>query len=658
MLRLQEVTPKRFFKAIQQYFLLLVCCCIAGNGFSQNIDSLKASLTKAKDDSVKVEIFLQIARQLGGNNDEALSNLLQAKQTAEKIGNAFLKENVYLNLAYYYDLKEEHNTTQLYFSKAVAAGKEIRDDAFVAYIYSEMGSTYRIRYLLDSSLFFNLKALELRKALPDKRDLASSYNNTARVYRMVNNYENALACYTKCMELYEELKDEENLFKVLMNLGQLCRTKKKYGEAFNCFTKANAIAAKFKDKGALFVTKLNSALCMNDAGQHNKAYEILAPLIKDTSFKINSEYPLLVLGFGVAAVGTEHYTEGIAAIEKALQLNYKNASIDFWGAAHQYLSIAYEKTGSYNLSLEHYKKYRFYDDSIHTESNSRNINELTTKYQTKEKEQAIILLSKDNELKDLSIKEKQRTSLLYALGLILVSLITIGVAYLYRNKRRVSRQLEEKNAIISVSLKEKEVLLKEIHHRVKNNLQVISSLLSLQSKSINDEAALQALNEGRNRVKSMALIHQNLYRDDNLMGVDVQEYIEKLIGSLFASYNIEPDKIVLKTDIDAIELDVDTVIPLGLILNELISNALKYAFEGRPKGLLEISLKKIEEGLLLRVRDDGKGIDNDDLNKSNSTSMGHKLVQSFLQKLQATMNIEKNNGTNIELTIKKFKLTQ
>jgi two-component sensor histidine kinase len=153
----------------------------------------------------------------------------------------------------------------------------------------------------------------------------------------------------------------------------------------------------------------------------------------------------------------------------------------------------------------------------------------------------------------------------------------------------------------------------------------------------------------------MALIHQNLYRDDNLMGVDLREYIEKLAEGLFASYNIQPNRISLETNIEMLEMDVDTVIPLGLILNELISNALKYAFEGREKGLLKIDLLQQHNKLLLRVKDDGVGIPKDkDLAKS--ATMGYKLIQSFLQKLNATMEIKNENGTNVELLISKYKL--
>lgn len=254
----------------------------------------------------------------------------------------------------------------------------------------------------------------------------------------------------------------------------------------------------------------------------------------------------------------------------------------------------------------------------------------------------------------MQLKEKKRTILLNTLGLILVTIIAGGTSYMYRSKKKTNKELEEKNNIISISLKEKEILLKEIHHRVKNNLQVISSLLNLQSKNISDEKALQALNEGKNRVRSMALIHQNLYRDDNLMGVDVQQYIQKLIESLFTSYNIEIDKIALQTNIDKLQLDVDTVIPLGLILNELISNALKYAFENTDKGVLQIDLLLVNEQLLLRVKDNGKGMDKDAL--KTSQSMGYKLIQSFLQKLNATIKIDGDNGTNIELLISKYKL--
>jgi len=199
------------------------------------------------------------------------------------------------------------------------------------------------------------------------------------------------------------------------------------------------------------------------------------------------------------------------------------------------------------------------------------------------------------------------------------------------------------------------VLLKEIHHRVKNNLQVVSSLLNLQSKSVQDEKALEAIKEGRDRVKSMALIHQDLYREDNLTGIDIKEYIEKLTFSLFSSYNIDPQNIILKTDIDPLQLDVDTLIPLGLILNELISNALKYAFSENEKGILQVTLKQQDSRLLLEVKDNGKGLP-EGWHYEKISSLGYQLIKSFVQKLKAELKVDGSKGTHVQMLISKYKL--
>ncbi len=149
--------------------------------------------------------------------------------------------------------------------------------------------------------------------------------------------------------------------------------------------------------------------------------------------------------------------------------------------------------------------------------------------------------------------------------------------------------------------------MKEIHHRVKNNLQIISSLLDLQSMMVKDDQAAQAIREGRNRVQSMALIHQNLYGEKDVMAIAVDEYIHSLAQNLFNSYNVQQGQVEFETEIEKMKLDVDTIIPIGLMLNELISNSLKHAFEKDGKGWIRLTLKKDEGALLMQVEDSGRG---------------------------------------------------
>jgi two-component sensor histidine kinase len=150
----------------------------------------------------------------------------------------------------------------------------------------------------------------------------------------------------------------------------------------------------------------------------------------------------------------------------------------------------------------------------------------------------------------------------------------------------------------------------------------------------------------------MALIHQNLYREDNITGVNMKNYIPLLADNIFNSYNIKGDQVKIEYDIDDLQLDVATVIPIGLVLNELISNALKYAFPEDRKGLLKVSLLNKKNSLLLSVSDNGIGISSE----AERAGFGTKLIQSFTRKLEGELHISSENGTNVEILIKNYKV--
>lgn len=203
---------------------------------------------------------------------------------------------------------------------------------------------------------------------------------------------------------------------------------------------------------------------------------------------------------------------------------------------------------------------------------------------------------------------------------------------------------------IQASLKEKEVMLKEIHHRVKNNLQVICSLLGLQSRSINDKLTSDIFKESQNRVRSMALIHEKLYRSKDMTKIDFAQYIRELATNLFRSYGIKTNDINLKIDVNNnIFLDVDTAIPCGLIINELVSNSLKYAFSEGEKGEIAIICYPIEEhNLVLIVRDNGVGLPAD-LDIKNTNSLGLKLVNGLVTQLKGNINLNSSSGTEFKI---------
>jgi PAS domain S-box-containing protein len=204
---------------------------------------------------------------------------------------------------------------------------------------------------------------------------------------------------------------------------------------------------------------------------------------------------------------------------------------------------------------------------------------------------------------------------------------------------------------LKASIHEKEILLREIHHRVKNNMQIISSLLNLQTEYVDDEEAVNVLKESQNRVKSMAIIHENLYKSNDLAHINFVDYINSLVLNLFYSYNIDQKQIKPLLKIEDINLNIETAVPCGLIISELISNSLKYAFPNKMKGEIIISLKSVEDTYHLCICDNGIGLP-EDINFSNIKTLGLLLVNSLTEQIDGEITIKRGHGTKFKIIFK------
>lgn len=223
------------------------------------------------------------------------------------------------------------------------------------------------------------------------------------------------------------------------------------------------------------------------------------------------------------------------------------------------------------------------------------------------------------------------------------------VAHDITDKKRAEKE-------ILLSLKEKEVLLKEVHHRVKNNLQIISSILNLQTSYIEDEKILEIIEESRHRIRSMAIIHENLYQNTNFSSINFKNYSRELVRNLISSYQFSKDlEVDLQEDVEHVELNLDQAIPCGLIINELITNSMKYAFTERKKGTIYLELKNKNNIITLVVGDDGVGLPKDyDIN--NAETLGLQLVATLAEQLDGDINLEKTKGIKYFITFEKQKL--
>ncbi|MGA9771571.1 MAG: PAS domain S-box protein [Blastocatellia bacterium] len=209
---------------------------------------------------------------------------------------------------------------------------------------------------------------------------------------------------------------------------------------------------------------------------------------------------------------------------------------------------------------------------------------------------------------------------------------------------------ESKQALeqIKMSLHEKEVLLKEIHHRVKNNMQVITSLLSLQSKTIRDEHALSVFQDSQNRVKSMALIHETLYQSKDLSRINFGEYLQKLVAHVSRSYRLRPEAVKININVDNVSLPIDMAVPCGLIINELASNSLKYAFPADKRGEVNVTFEQADAQYILRVSDTGVGLP-DGFDPEMGKSLGMKLVRMLTEQLCGELECRNGAGTTFEI---------
>lgn len=201
------------------------------------------------------------------------------------------------------------------------------------------------------------------------------------------------------------------------------------------------------------------------------------------------------------------------------------------------------------------------------------------------------------------------------------------------------------------SLQEKEILLKEIHHRVKNNLQIISSLLSLQSSYIRNKEAFEVFKESQNRVKTMAIIHEKLYQSEDFTGINLEEYIQNLLSSIYSSYGITENMIQLNANTDNIFLDIDTCIPCGLIINELVTNAIKHAFPDGRKGRIDIDFYKKNGTYVLMVKDNGVGLPAD-LDLQHTKTLGLRLISSLVSQLEGDFEVTREGGTQVKISFK------
>lgn len=308
---------------------------------------------------------------------------------------------------------------------------------------------------------------------------------------------------------------------------------------------------------------------------------------------------------------------------------------------YRWLIITDSVLGDNLSAVAHYKKYTQLLDSNYKVTKIRQAEELQVIYETQDKETQIAALN----------QQSKQTKLVKNLSLAGIAAVVIIAALLYRQnllKQKSNKVITEKNGQLQQLLNDKEWLLKEIHHRVKNNLQIVMSLLNSQAVYINNDAALTAIHDSKRRVYAISLIHQKLYQDENTSTIGMPGYINELLHHLRDSFDTD-NRITFEQHIGPLDLDISQAIPLGLIINECIVNSIKYAFPNGRKGVVRISLQTAgEEHLLLHISDNGVGLP-EGFDTMEHSSLGLDLIKGLARQLQGNLDIQSDDGVHITI---------
>lgn len=352
-----------------------------------------------------------------------------------------------------------------------------------------------------------------------------------------------------------------------------------------------------------------------------------------------------VIGFLVANgeyAAAARYLPGYGQIAKEYGITSGVQDLHFWS-----FQIDTAK-GNYKSALEHFYAYKTISDSMVNETKAKEIAQLQVEYETEKKDKDIQNLWSKGQLQESRLKQAAFTRNVTMGGIVLLTVILLLLYNQYRLKQRSNKNINRKNETLQLLVDEKEWLLKEIHHRVKNNLQTVVSLLESQSSYLKDDALI-AIQDSQNRVFAMSLIHKKLYQEDNVAAIDIKAYIRELVNYLQDIMNVG-QKIKFRLDVPSFDMDVSQAVPIGLILNEATTNAIKYAFPDKSKScVIDISLYVDDErDITLTISDNGSGFTPGD-QTSKSGGLGLRLMRGLAEDIAGKFDISSDRGTTITI---------
>lgn len=502
------------------------------------------------------------------------------------------------------------------------------------FLNTQLGYVYERRGELDKAADFAMKSLRLGEELGDKKAIAMAYSDLSNLFWKQSKFDTGLEYGLKSLAIFEErqITDLDYDF-TLYVVGNNYLALKEYKKAMHYFEHSIVIGERYGFYNNLSDVYISLVDLYAFLGEFDKATQAGVNAVKYAELLTN-EFMLMRswLSIGKHKNLEKNYPEAIKSLEKSISVATNKFGDEYYlSKAYEALGRAYAGNNDFKKAYDALGKYDTLQTLVFTAEADQRTSLLRSEFELAKKESTISVQEKQIK------RQKTGQSLIIIISVLLLILLLLSYKAI-QNKFKINSLLRKQND-------EKEFLLKEIHHRVKNNLETVSSLLSLQTAQIQDPAILNAIEESQHRVQSMSMIHQKLYSGDNLAAIEMKDYFTNLSDYIIDAFGAAA-RINVEAPMEKIELDVDMAIPIGLIVNELFTNSLKYAFPNGRKGCIRISLKKMENILQLDVTDNGVGISS---NETQGTGFGSQLIALLTKQLDGKMVLNTSHGTAVSI---------
>jgi len=554
------------------------------------------------------------------------------------------------NIADIHLLQKKFNDAESELLRILKEKKGV-DPVHIMFTHDLLAALYTEKGVYDKALFHAMRTQKMMGITGDSVYAFTFHSRVAYIYRSLGKTAEAIEWQKKTITVGNWKNYPSLVCSVIRNIAGLMLNEGKEQEALKFVLEENAKwkPTRVNDKRVMQHVLGDCYNALKKYDQAEKCYLEMDRLGKEIPFETSQ----LEKGSDNAAIAVFYYERGnYNQARSYFEFSLKNyeeiASLKNMMNIHSWLFKTDSASDNYFSAIKHLQQTKSLGDSVFSIARNKQVEELQIVYETEKKDKNLKIVEGREKLSLLQLKQAQTSRNWMIAG---ASMLLIIAGLLFRQtsmRKRNNSIVKNKNEQLQHLVTEKDWLLKEIHHRVKNNLQIVMSLLNSQSAYIDNEPALTAIHDSQHRVHAMSLIHQKLYNSDNLSSIDMSRYIHELTSYLADSFNTG-QRIRFEFDIEPLDMDVSHAVPLGLILNEAITNSIKYAFPADKMGVITISLRQIEgQNYLLLISDNGIGI-SPNVNTRNPGSLGMSLMAGLSEDLRGSFSIENNNGTVLKI---------